>query len=74
MRCAAGSWVRGVRVDRWVGCQKGGRRKTLEKHDATGMPVHLTHEVYVNSIHWHLPSSLCTLSNADLQRIIAVEL
>ena len=34
----------------WVGMKKHGRRRTLEQHDATGMPIELRHEVYVNSI------------------------
>ena len=34
----------------WVGMQKHGRRRTVERHDATGMPIEIVHEVYINSI------------------------
>lgn len=53
----------------WIGMKKRGARKTLERLDATGMPVAITHEVYVNSIKLELPYSLGTLSAADLARI-----
>ena len=55
----------------WVGMQKHGRRRTLEQHDATGMPIEIRHEVYVNSIKVRLPASLGSLSTADVARIAA---
>ena len=50
------SWTRGKHVHfyvadqtyEWVGMQKRGRRKTVEKHDARGMPVKIEHHVYVS--------------------------
>ena len=73
------SWERGQHVSffvadqtyEWVGMKKRGRRNTVERHDASGMPVEIKHEVYVNSVHVHLPSSLGTLSAADLATIAA---
>ena len=53
----------------WVGMAKRGRRQALESVDSTGMPMAITHEVYVNSIKVVLPSSFGTLSDADLQTI-----
>eukprot|EP00966_Prymnesium_polylepis_P054585 1261929-Prymnesium_polylepis.1 len=46
------SWPRGSHVFvygadqtyEWVGMQKHGRRRTLERHDATGMPIALANE------------------------------
>ena len=55
----------------WVGMKKRGRRKTLERHDASGMPIEIKHEVYVNSIHLRLPASLGNLSAADQAAIAA---
>ena len=34
----------------WVGMQKHGRRRVLQRHDAHGMPIQITNEVYINSI------------------------
>ena len=51
--------------------KKRGMRKTVERHDASGMPIQIRHEVYVNSIKLHLPASLGTLSAADRARIAA---
>ena len=53
----------------WVGMKKRGRRQSLERHDAHGMPMAITHEVYVNSVKLLLPSSLATLSDAAVARI-----
>ena len=53
----------------WVGMQKGGRRQLLERHDAHGMPIQITHEVYINSVKLALPASLGCLSSADRARI-----
>eukprot|EP00965_Chrysotila_dentata_P072320 2390060-Pleurochrysis_carterae.AAC.6 len=53
----------------WVGMKKRGRRQTVERHDARGMPVAIAHEVYINSVQVHLPSSLGTLSASDLSKI-----
>ena len=53
----------------WVGMKKRGARKTLERLDPTGMPVAIQHEVYINFIKVQLPSTLGTLSVADLQAI-----
>jgi hypothetical protein len=53
----------------WVGMAKRGRRQAVEHVDSTGMPMAITHEVYVNSIKVVLPSSFGTLSDADLQTI-----
>ena len=55
----------------WVGMKKRGARKTLERLDATGMPVVIVHEVYINSIKLELPSTLGTLSSAELATIAA---
>ena len=49
----------------WVGMKKRGRRNTVERHDAGGMPVEIKHEVYINSIHVVLPATLGTLSAHD---------
>ena len=62
-------WERGLHVDwfcadqtyEWVGMKKRGRRNTVERHDARGMPVEIRHEVYINAIQLHLPASLGTL-------------
>ena len=53
----------------WVGMAKRGRRQAVESVDSTGMPMAITHEVYVNSIKVALPSAFGTLSPADLQTI-----
>jgi hypothetical protein len=53
----------------WVGMAKRGRRQAVESVDSTGMPMAITHEVYVNSIKVTLPSAFGTLSPADLQAI-----
>ena len=55
----------------WVGMQKRGRRQVVEHVDARGMPMAITHEVYINSIKIALPASLGTLSAADLAAIAA---
>ena len=55
----------------WVGMQKHGRRQAVETVDALGMPMAITHEVYINSIQMHLPASLGTLSPADIAAIQA---
>ena len=55
----------------WVGMQKRGRRQTLERVDARGMPNAISHEVYINSIQIHLPASLGTLSPLDIAAIAA---
>lgn len=55
----------------WVGMQKRGRRQALEHVDAFGMPMAITHEVYVNSIQMRLPASLGTLSAANVAAIQA---
>lgn len=34
----------------WVGMQKRGRRQAMERHDVHGMPMQITHEVYINSV------------------------
>ena len=49
----------------WVGMMKRGRRSTVERHDACGMPVEIKHEVYINSVHVVLPATLGTLSVHD---------
>lgn len=53
----------------WVGMAKRGRRQAVEAVDSTGMPMAITHEVYVNSIKVSLPAVFGTLSHADLQTI-----
>ena len=53
----------------WIGMKKRGARKTLERLDPTGMPVVITHEVYINSIKLQLPHTLGTLSAADIATI-----
>ena len=73
-RCARGRHTSVYGFDQtyeWVGMQKHGRRGTVERVDATGMPIQITHEVYVNSIKIHLPESLGNLSHADRARIAA---
>lgn len=55
----------------WVGMQKRGRRQVVEHVDARGMPMAITHEVYINSIKIALPASLGTLSAVDLAAIAA---
>jgi len=51
--------------------KKRGRRQSIERHDAQGMPMAITHEVYVNSIKVKLPMSLGTLSPAARAKIAA---
>lgn len=53
----------------WVGMAKRGRRQAVEHVDSFGMPMAITHEVYVNSIKVGLPAAFGTLSQADLQTI-----
>ena len=55
----------------WVGMKKRGRRQSLERHDAQGMPMAISHEVYVNSVKLHLPASIANLSPAALAAIAA---
>ena len=55
----------------WVGMQKHGRRQVVDTVDAFGMPMAITHEVYINSIQMHLPAFLGTLSPADIAAIQA---
>ncbi len=59
------------RRDEWVGMRKRRRRQALEHDDARGMPMKISHEVYINSIKIRLPASLSTLSAADLATIAA---
>eukprot|EP00965_Chrysotila_dentata_P169109 5584122-Pleurochrysis_carterae.AAC.1 len=54
--------------------KKRGRRQTVERHDARGMPVAIAHEVYVDSVQVdcaqvHLPCSLGMLTASDMQKI-----
>ena len=75
--CPRPAWEEGLHVAvygfdqtyEWVGMAKRGRRQAVEHVDSTGMPMAITHEVYVNSIKVSLPSSFGTLSEADLQAI-----
>ena len=53
----------------WVGMKKRGRRQSLERHNSSGMPMAITHEVYVNSVKVLLPASLATLSEAAVAKI-----
>ena len=55
----------------WVGMKKRGRRQALEHVDAFGMPMAISHKVYINSIQMHLPATLGTLSPADIAAIQA---
>jgi hypothetical protein len=55
----------------WVGMKKRGRRQSLERHDAQGMPMAISHEVYVNSVKVLLPACLSSLSNGALAAIAA---
>ena len=55
----------------WVGVKKRGRRQAVERVDSTGLPMQISHEVYINSIDVALPDGLGTLSAADLARIKA---
>ena len=72
-------WQRGLHVSgfvfdqtyEWVGMAKRGRRQAVECVDAAGMPMAITHEVYVNSIQLRLPAAIATLSPVDLQVIAA---
>lgn len=55
----------------WVGMKKRGHRQTVEQVDARGLPMSITHEVYVNSIKIALPASIGNLSLADQLAIAA---
>ena len=55
----------------WLGVKKRGRRQSVERLDATGMPIEIKHMVYINSVSVTLPDSISTLSASDLQRIEA---
>ena len=46
----------------WVGMKKRGRRQAVEHLDGAGMPMQISHEVYINSINVALPTMLGTLS------------
>jgi hypothetical protein len=51
----------------WQGCKKrGGRRHGAERVDATGMPVRIRSEVYVNSLCAPVPFALCDFTAAEL--------
>lgn len=53
MEWAAGRHVMLYAADQtyeWVGMQKRGRRQAMERHDVHGMPMQITHEVYINSV------------------------
>ena len=52
----------------WVGMQKRGHRQALERVDSTGMPMQISHEVYINAIQLAVPAAL-DLSAADVARI-----
>ena len=73
----AADWEAGVHVSvyafdqtyEWVGMAKRGRRQAVETVDATGMPMAITHEVYVNSIYVPVPATFGNLSPADLLAI-----
>ena len=53
LRSPVADWERGVHVDwfcadqtyEWIGMKKRGRRNTVERHGAGGMPVDIRHEV-----------------------------
>ncbi len=72
-------WERGRQVAvfvadqtyQWIGMQKRGRRSMVEQHDAFGMSVFIKHEVYINSVHVHLPASIGTLSPGNVATIVA---
>ena len=54
----------------WQGCQKRGRaRQGAERTDSTGMPLIIRSEVYVNSVHFHIPFKLCDLSRGELAEL-----
>ena len=53
----------------WVGMKKRGARQAIEHVDAQGLPMSISHEVYINSVRINLPSSLGTLSSADIARV-----
>ena len=55
----------------WVGMQKRGRLQAVEHVDARGMPMSITHEVYINSVQIRLPAALGTLSLWDVATIAA---
>ena len=51
----------------WQGCQKRGRaRQGAERTDSSGMPLIIRSEVYVNSVRFHVPYTLCDFSPAEL--------
>ena len=64
------AWRRGPHIKvfafdqtyQWVGMKKRGRRQAAEHLDGAGMPMQITHEVYINSINLALPTILGTLS------------
>ena len=70
-------WQRGAHVKvfgfdqtyQWVGMKKRGRRQAVERLDAAGLPMQITHEVYINSIDVALPSRLGTLSQVCICRM-----
>ena len=51
--------------------KKRGARQQIEDVDAFGMPMSITHEVYINSIRISLPASLGTLTPGDIATINA---
>jgi hypothetical protein len=55
----------------WVWHAKAWRRQAVEGVDAHGMPMAISHEVYINSVRVHLPSSIGNLSFADRAKIAA---
>ena len=63
-------WQQGLHVEcfafdqtyQWVGVKKRGRRQAVERLDGAGMPIEVSHEVYINTIKVALPTHLGTLS------------
>ena len=55
----------------WVGVKKRGRRQSVERVDAAGLPMEIAHEVYINSITVPVPSACGHLSDGDLACIRA---
>lgn len=53
----------------WVGVKKRGRRQSVETVDGAGLPMEISHEVYINSINVPVPESCGRLSDADVHRI-----
>lgn len=72
-------WKRGKHIKcfaydqtyQWVGVRKRGRRQSVERLDASGMPMEIKHMVYINSMEVMLPDGLGNLSAQDLSRIAA---